>query len=115
MATFLNYYCATRLSNDVGFWASCYETFQMMGIQFSELLFESTLSGQQGRHNLPLTTLPACREKPLMGLMCIWTYKLEKCKFISVFLYLEKRLNPAIFTLMESLLTWGFLLLFKLS
>lgn len=36
MATFLNYYCAARLSNDVGFWASFFETFQMMGIQFSE-------------------------------------------------------------------------------
>lgn len=60
MATFLNYHRAARLSNDVGFQASCDEAFHMMGVQFSGLLLERTLNSQQDRHNFPFTAQPAC-------------------------------------------------------
>lgn len=116
MATFLNYHRAARLSNDVGFRASCSEAFQMMGVQFSGLLFERTLSGQQDRHSFPLTAQSACvcRES-LMGSMCIWTYRIIwkiPVRFCDSIWKTASWLPVSV--LMESISTCGPLLLFKL-
>lgn len=115
MATFLNYCCATRLSNDVGFWASCYETFQMMGPQFSSVLraccwralFTVSGAGEACGSRSQRTAPPACACRKA-SLMSIYTHAFEKCQFISVFLCVDKHLNPAISILMESLLACGF-------
>lgn len=43
MAAFLKYFCAARLSNNVGFWRSSDETFQMVAFSSQGLLLETAL------------------------------------------------------------------------